>query len=165
MIQLSFDAAIVALLLFVAGYALLLHHRMGRLRRALAEAGQILPALDAAVARMTDTAGSFSGRVQTEMQAVDGRIAGVKRLAGELAQSSRTAEEMLAKLDQQLRQARRVETARSAAVPRERVEPKGFAERMSLMSKADRGPAPAPTLAPTLAAAGERIVRVNMLSA
>jgi hypothetical protein len=48
-----------------------------------------------------------------------------------LASANRAAEEAASALDRLLRQHRRMEGARAAALPRELVEPKGCAERAS----------------------------------
>lgn len=132
MIQIALDIATMVMLVCVAAGGLVFHRRVSRLREALLEAGTILPRLDEAMERMNRASNGFSGRIQGEMQAIEGRLAGVKRLASDLSGCNTEAEALLARLDGQLRQAKRLDTARSKAVPRELAEPKGFAERMGL---------------------------------
>jgi len=59
-------------------------------------------------------------------------LASARRIAAELASVNRTADEAACQLDRLLRQHQRVESVRAAALPRELVEPKGFAERAGL---------------------------------
>lgn len=125
------DAAGLALLFFVAVYLVVLTRRMARLRAALAEAGTTLPSLDAAVERMNETASGLSLRLQNEIAAVDERITTLRGAAGDLDAARTTAETLMSQLDRQLRQARRLDTARSTAIPRELAEPKGYAERFA----------------------------------
>lgn len=134
MLQIVFDVATISLLLCVSAVSLTFHRRIARLRDAIAEAGEILPKLDEAVARMNETAAGFAGRVKVEMQAVETRVTSARKLATELMNTSRDAEDLMARLDKQLRQVRRQGAAREQAVPRELAEPKGFAERMQKMA-------------------------------
>ena len=60
------------------------------------------------------------------------RLATARRVAAELASVNRSAEEASTYLDRLLRQHRRMEEGRAAPIPRELVEPKGFAERAGL---------------------------------
>jgi hypothetical protein len=169
MLNLVLDAAGVVLLAVVIVHSAVLHLRIGRLKRALAEAGNVLPALDEAVDRMNDLAGGFARRMQGELETVEVRIATARRVATDLSTASRGAEELANQLERQVRQSRKLEGARAAALPRELVEPKGFAAN----GFSDRGPAPvAPAAIPALPAAPppllqavERVVRVNMLPA
>jgi hypothetical protein len=115
----------------VALHSVLLHVRLHRLRRALADAGRVLPALDASVGRMVDIADGFAQRLQTELATVEVRLAASRRMSVELASANRAAEEAASALDRLLHQHRRMEGARAAALPRELVEPKGCAERAS----------------------------------
>jgi len=126
------NAAGFLLVTVVAIHSVVLHLRLNRLRAALAEAGRVLPSLDASVARMVDVAGGFSDRLQGDLAAVEARLAASRRVATELASVSRTADEAACQLDRLLRQHRRLEGARAVAIPRELVEPKGFAERAGL---------------------------------
>jgi hypothetical protein len=132
MLNLMVNAAGLLLVAVVAVHSLVLHLRLNRLRGALAEAGRVLPSLDASVARMVDVAGGFTERLQDDLAEVETRLAASRRVAAELASVSRTADEAACQLDRLLRQHRRLEGARAAAVPRELVEPKGFAERAGL---------------------------------
>ncbi|CAH2605535.1 protein of unknown function (plasmid) [Rhodovastum atsumiense] len=168
------DVTSLVLLSVVLCHAGFLHMRLTRLRRALAEAGDVLPSVDAAVARLGDAASGFARRVQTDLEAVDGRLAGARRTATDLATASRAAEDLASQLERQVRQSRRLEGARAAAIPRELVEPKGFAERIGAAAlEASRSDTvvslPAPSSAPAAsvsaspAGSPERVVRVNML--
>jgi hypothetical protein len=132
MLTFVMNAAGFLLVAVVAVHSTVLHIRLNRLRGALAEAGRVLPSLDASVARMTDVAGGFVERLQSDLETVETRLAAARRVAAELASVNRTADEAAVHLDRLLRQHQRVETARAAALPRELVEPKGFAERAGL---------------------------------
>lgn len=132
MLNFMMNAAGLLLVTVVAVHSVILHLRLRRLRAALAEAGRVLPSLDASVSRMVDVAGGFSERLQSDVAAVDTRLAASRRVAAELASVSRSANEVACELDRLLRQHRRLEGARAAAVPRELIEPKGFAERAGL---------------------------------
>jgi hypothetical protein len=170
--SLLLEIIVLALLVVVVVHAAFLHLRISRLRRALTDASQVLPSLDAAVARMGDAAGGFARRVQTDLESLDMRIANARRLATELGVASRTAEDMMSGLDRQIRQNRRLEGARAAAIPRELVEPKGFAERLNAAAAAPAEAVQASIpLAVTQRAAAhpaadgpvEPLVRVNMI--
>jgi hypothetical protein len=119
------------LLAVVALHSIMLHVRLRRLRSALADAGRVLPALDASVSRMADIADGFAQRLQNDLSAVEVRLAASRRMSAELASANRTAEEAACALDRLLRQHRRLEGVRPAPIPREQVEPKGFAERIA----------------------------------
>ncbi len=158
------DAAGLGLLAFVAVYLVILTRRMARLRAALAEAGTTLPSLDAAVERMNETAKGLSRRLQGELETVDKRLADLRSAAAELAGAQNSAATLAGQLDRQIRQARRLDTARVAAIPRELVEPKGFAERLARQS--DEAPALTATRAAPSGVGGRsagRPVRVSML--
>jgi hypothetical protein len=131
MLNFVMNAAGLLLVAVVAVHSTVLHLRLNRLRGALAEAGRVLPSLDASVARMTDVAGGFIERLQSDLETVETRLVAARRVAAELASVNRTADEAACQLDRLLRQHQRVESAR-AALPRELVEPKGFAERAGL---------------------------------
>jgi len=132
MLNFVMNAAGFLLVAVVAVHSTVLHVRLKRLRGALAEAGRVLPSLDASVVRMTDVAGGFIERLQSDLETVETRLAVARRVAAELASVNRTADEAACQLDRLLRQHQRVESARAAALPRELVEPKGFAERAGL---------------------------------
>ncbi len=132
MLNLLVNAAGFLLVTIVAVHSVLLHVRLNRLRGALAEAGRVLPSLDASVDRMVHVAGSFTERLQSDLATVETRLAASRRVANELASVSRTADEAACQLDRLLRQHRRLEDVRAAAIPRELIEPKGFAERAGL---------------------------------
>jgi hypothetical protein len=164
------DAGGLALLGFLAAYLTFLARRMTRLRAAIAEAGDVLPALNTAVSCMSDVASGFSRRIQKEMETIDTQVAGARRISADLAEASRNAGEVVAQLDRQLRQSKRLETARAAAIPRELAEPKGFAERLAqrpvqpaMQASPIAFAAPQVVIAAPLAEAGERTVRVSML--
>jgi hypothetical protein len=132
MLDMTLNLAGLVLMIAVACHTIILHRRLTRLRAALAEAGSVLPSLDASVGRMSDVVDGFARRLQTDLSAVETRLAAARRLAAELASVNRSAESASAHLDRLLRQHRRVEDIRATAVPREFVEPKGFAERAGL---------------------------------
>ena len=132
MLNFVMNAAGFLLVAVVAVHSTVLHVRLNRLRGALAEAGRVLPSLDASVARMTDVAGGFIEQLKSDLETVETRLAAARRVAAELASVNRTADEAACHLDRLLRQHQRVESARAAALPRELVEPKGFAERAGL---------------------------------
>lgn len=122
------------LLAIVAGHSIVLHVRLHRLRQALADAGRVLPSLDASVSRMAQIAEGFGERLQNDLATVEVRLAASRRLSVELAAANRAAEEATCALDRMLRQHRRLEGTRAAAIPRELVEPKGFADRASVVA-------------------------------
>src|SRR5476651_1159741 len=132
MLEMFLNVAGVLLMIGVACHTIILHRRLTRLRGALAEAGTVLPSLDASVGRMSEVVNGFAQRLQTDLSAVEARLASARRVAAELASVNRTAEEASVNLDRLLRQHRRMEDGRPAPIPREFVEPKGFAERAGL---------------------------------
>ena len=149
----ALDSAGLILLTFLAVYVVVLVRRIGRLRTALAEAGQVLPSLDAAVTRMDEAARGFSARLKGEMDQIESRLCGLKRMTTELSGATRIAEDVLSALDRQLRQAKKLEGARAAAIPRELAEPKGLVERAESEVRGPEltfCPAPAPFVAPAL---------------
>jgi hypothetical protein len=153
MLIVALDSAGLILLTFLAAYVVVLVRRIGRLRTALAEAGQVLPSLDAAVTRMDEAARGFSARLKGEMEQIEQRLCGLKRVATELSGATRTAEDVLSALDRQMRQAKKLEGARAAAIPRELAEPKGLVERTGSEPTAPAlafCPAPAPLVTPAL---------------
>lgn len=115
----------------VAVHSVLLHVRLHRLRHALVDAGRVLPALDASVSRMAEVADGFAERLQNDLATVEVRLAASRRMSAELASANRAAEEAACALNQLLRQHRKTEGARPASIPREQVEPKGLAERIT----------------------------------
>lgn len=131
MLETILNLAGLVLMVVVACYTIVLHRRLTRLRAALHEAGTVLPSLDASVGRMSEVIAGFTQRLQTDLAAVEARLAAARRVAAELAAVNRSAEETSLNLDRLLRQHRRLED-RPAPVPREFVEPKGFAERAGL---------------------------------
>jgi hypothetical protein len=122
------------LLTVVALHSALLHFRLRRLRAALADAGRVLPALDSSVTRMVEIADGFAQRLQTDLETVEVRLAASRRMSVELASANRAAEEAACALDRLLRQHRRLDSVRAAKIPREQVEPKGFAERVAALA-------------------------------
>ena len=138
-ITIIFDALVIVLVGAVAFHSVVLHIRLSRFRRALAEAGEILPNLDASVGRMTAVSDGFAARVQADLHTVEGRLADARKIGVELAASRSAAEAVANHLDRLLRQQRRAEMARSTALPRELVEPKGFAARAGLSPEASCG--------------------------
>ncbi|HEX3996241.1 MAG TPA: hypothetical protein VHX39_34155, partial [Acetobacteraceae bacterium] len=128
MLEAILNLAGLVLMITVACHTIVLHRRLTRLRSALAEAGTVLPSLDASVDRMSEVVNGFAQRLQTDLSAVEARLASARRVATELASVNRTAEEASVNLDRLLRQHRRMEDGRPTPIPREFVEPKGFAE-------------------------------------
>jgi hypothetical protein len=163
MLNTILESASLVLLGTVICHGGLLHFRITRLRRALAEAGEVLPAVDAAMTRLGETAGGFARRVQNDLETVDARLTGARRTAADLAAASRAAEELASQLDRQLRQTRRLEGARAAAIPRELVEPKGLAERAGLPPAQPLPPIPAPAEVAPAAERPGRLVRMNIV--
>ncbi|WP_159999503.1 hypothetical protein [Roseomonas sp. 18066] len=141
--QILDTAALLLLLAAQAGWILLLYRRMGRLRAALEGAAAVIAQLDEASRRLDASAGGIVQKVRDGIAEVDSKINACRRVAQELNAASRQAEDIAAKLDQSLRQNRKLQQARAAAPPRELVEPLGLAERLS-----ERGPAPVLTLRP-----------------
>jgi hypothetical protein len=141
MLDAIFNLAGLVLMTGVACHTFVLHRRLTRLRGALAEAGTVLPSLDASVGRMSHFVDGFAQRLQSDLAAVEARLAAARRAAAELASVNRSAEEASVHLDRLLRQHRRMEDVRATAVPREFVEPKGFAERAGLPKISPLGPA------------------------
>jgi hypothetical protein len=125
------DAAALAVLAAQSGWIVLLYRRMGRLRVALDSAGDVITQLDAASKRLDTSAGGIVQKVKDGIGEVDGKIQACRRVAQELTAASRQAEEVAARLDQALRQNRKLQAARAAAPPRELAEPLGLAERLA----------------------------------
>jgi hypothetical protein len=134
------------LLAAIAVHACILHLRLTRFRLAMADMGLILPTLDASVDRMTHLAGGFAQRMESDMHTVEGRVASARRVGSELAAANRAAAEAVAQLELLLRQHRRLDPSRNAPMPRELVEPKGFAERAGLPPAPEAAPADARTV-------------------
>jgi PAS domain-containing protein len=125
------DAAALAVLAAQSGWIVLLYRRMGRLRVALDSAGDVITQLDAASKRLDTSAGGIVQKVKDGIGEVDGKIQACRRVAQELTAASRQAEEVAARLDQALRQNRKLQAARAAAPPHELAEPLGLAERLA----------------------------------
>ncbi|MXP65595.1 hypothetical protein E0493_19795 [Roseomonas sp. M0104] len=125
------DASALAALVAQAGWIGLLYRRMGRLRAALEGAGDVIGQLDAASRRLDHSAGGIVQKVRDGIGEVDSKLGACRRLVQELSTASRQAEEVAARLDQALRQNRKLQSARAAAPPRELVEPLGLAERLA----------------------------------
>ncbi|WBV45550.1 hypothetical protein [Pseudoroseomonas cervicalis] len=125
------DAAALLVLGAQAVWILLLYRRMGRLRAALEGAGAVIGQLDEASRRLDASAGGIVDKVRDGIAEVDSKIGACRKLMQELNGASRQAEEVAARLDQALRQNRKLQQARAAAPPRELVEPLGLAERLS----------------------------------
>jgi hypothetical protein len=132
MLPLVLNAVASVLVAAIAVHAVILHVRLGRLRAALSEMGSVLPAFDASVNRIAAMADGFTVKVSAELEDIETRLQAARRLSVELATASREAEEAAAQLGRALRQAKRPEPVRASALPREMVEPKGFAERAGL---------------------------------
>jgi hypothetical protein len=143
MLDAILNLAGLVLMLVVACHSIVLHRRLTRLKRALSDAGTVVPSLDASVGRMSEVFGGFASKLQGDLTTIETRLAAARRAAAELASVNRSAEEASQHLDRLLRQHRRLEDVRAAALPRELVEPKGFAERAKLP------PVAAPPLPPT----------------
>ncbi|PPQ27608.1 DUF2968 domain-containing protein [Rhodopila globiformis] len=133
MTNILFDVVAIVLIGAVAVHSVVLHIRLSRFRRALAEVGDVLPSLNASVGRMTAVSNGFAERLQADLQAVESRLADARKIGVELAASRNAAEDIAGHLERLLRQHRRTETPRRPApMPRELVEPKGFAARVGL---------------------------------
>ena len=104
MLDLILNVAGMLLMFGVACHTIILHRRLTRLRGALAEAGTVLPSLDASVGRMSQVVDGFAQRLQTDLTAVETRLATARRVAAELASVNRSAEEASTYLDRLLRQ-------------------------------------------------------------
>lgn len=146
------DASALAVLAAQAGWIGLLYRRMGRLRTALEGAGTVVGQLDEASRRLDDSAGGIVRKVRDGLAEVDSKIGTCRRLAQELTSASRHAEEVATRLDQALRQNRRLQSARAAAPPRELAEPLGLAERLAGRPPAFALAAPAEAIPPQEAA-------------
>lgn len=125
------DATALVVLAAQSGWILLLYRRMGRLRLALEGAGAVILQLDEAARRLDGSAGGIVQKVRDGIAEVDSKINACRRVAQELNAASRNAEDVAAKLDQSLRQNRRLQQARAGTPPREMVAPLGLAERLS----------------------------------
>lgn len=132
MFGLVLDAISCVLMGCIAAHSILLHIRLGRLRRVLLEVGEVLPNFDESVNQAAAMANGFTSRLMAELHSVEGHVASARRLSSDLAAASRTAEGAAAQLERLLRQHKRLEAVRSATLPRSMVEPKGFAERTGL---------------------------------
>jgi hypothetical protein len=141
------EAIGVLLVALVALHSVVLHIRLSRFRRSLSDAGQILPNLDASVGRMTEISEAFAQRLQADMQAVEDRIAVARRLGVALAAANHAAEEATNQLERLLAQHRRLTITRAEAIPREMVEPKGFAQRAGLRPAVAAGGSDQPAVA------------------
>jgi hypothetical protein len=167
MLGLVLDTLACVLVAAIGLHSVILHMRLGRLREALAEMGQVLPAFDASVNRVAAMADGFTVTLSAELEGIEGRLKAARRLNTDLTTASRAAEDAAGQLERLLRQHRRLEALRAAALPRELVEPKGFAERAGLppvrmpaacndgaaTAAADDGAAPVEAVSPS--AAGE----------
>lgn len=129
------------LLAGIAVHAVILHMRLTRFRTAMTEMGLILPTLDASVDRMTHLSAGFARRMESDLRTVEERVAAARRAGSDLAAANRAATDAVLQLELLLRQYRRVDPNRNAPIPREQVEPKGFAERAGL-PPAPEGPLP-----------------------
>ena len=132
MIIILLEAIGLLLVAAIAVHSAVLHIRLGRFHRALAEVGKVLGPLDSSVGRMTAISAGFTQRLQADLETVEGRLAAARKAGLELSAAKRAAEDAAGQLDHLLRQHRRLEFARPAPLPRELVEPKGFAERAGL---------------------------------
>jgi hypothetical protein len=132
MITILLEAIGLMLVAAVAAHSAILHIRLGRFHRALAEVGKVLGTLDTSVGRMNTISSGFTQRLQIDLETVEGRLAAARTAGLELSAANRAAKDAAGQLDQLLRQHRRLEIARPAPLPREMVEPKGFAERAGL---------------------------------
>jgi ABC-type transporter Mla subunit MlaD len=157
------DATALAVLAAQSGWIGLLYRRMGRLRSALDSAGDVIGQLDAASRRLDASAGDIAQKVRDGIGEVDGKITACRRVAQELNAASRQAEEVATRLDQALRQNRKLQAARAAAPPRSLAEPLGLAERLAGRPAATvlEHAAPEPLLAlPDPALSPERLAEV-----
>jgi hypothetical protein len=141
-ISIFLEAMAILLIGVVAVHSIVLHIKLTRFRAALADVGQVLPSLDASVGRMTAVSNSFAERLQADLQTVEGRLAAARRAGVELAAAHQAAEEATAQLERLLRQQKRADIARPSPLPRELVEPKGFAARAGLAPVSASGDAP-----------------------
>ena len=73
MLEAILNLAGLVLMITVACHTIVLHRRLTRLRGALAEAGTVLPSLDASVGRMSEVVNGFAQRLQTDLTAVESR--------------------------------------------------------------------------------------------
>lgn len=142
------DASGLAVLVAQSGWIVMLHRRLGHLRTTLDSAGTVIGQLDAAAQRLDASSGGIARKVKDGLTEVDGKLAACRSIAQELTIASRNAEEVAARLDQALRQNVRLNNARTAAPPREAVEPLGFAARLGARGEAPAaaavaGPSPA----------------------
>ncbi len=174
------DASGLAILTAQSGWIVLLYRRMGSLRTALGQAGTVIAQLDAASQRLDLSASGIARKVKEGLTEVDSKLNSCRHIAQELTIASRNAEEVAARLDQALRQSRKLNNARVAAPPRELVEPLGFAEKLAarlespspvefrqpeqiLAAELTFAPAPGPAAVAELAQAPiERAVRVKL---
>jgi hypothetical protein len=132
MITILCEAAGLLLVAAIAAHSVVLHIRLSRFHRALADVGSVLPSLDASIGRMTAISTGFAERLRADLETVEGRLAAARKAGMELSTAHRAAEDAAVQLDRLLRQHRRLEVARPAPLARELVEPKGFAERAGL---------------------------------
>ncbi|PHK93703.1 hypothetical protein CR162_17090 [Pseudoroseomonas rhizosphaerae] len=146
------DASALAVLAAQGGWIVLLYRRMGRLRAALEGAGAVIAQLDDASRRLDASAGGIVQKVRDGIAEVDSKITACRRLSQELSTASRNAEDVALRLDQALRQNRKLQAARAAAPPRELVEPLGLAERLSAKPQPSLPASLPPFLAPPLPA-------------
>jgi hypothetical protein len=132
MIAILCEAMGLLLVAAIAVHSVVLHIRLNRFHRALAEVGAVLPILDASIGRMTAISSGFAQRLRGDLETVEGRLAAARKAGMELSAAHRAAEDATVQLDRLLRQHRRLDIARAAPMARELVEPKGFAERAGL---------------------------------
>jgi len=174
------DASGLAILTAQSGWIVLLYRRMGSLRTALGQAGAVIEQLDAASQRLDLSASGIARKVKDGLSEIDTKLNSCRHIAQELTIASRNAEEVAARLDQALRQSRKLSAARTTAPPRELVEPLGFAEKIAarlepppptafhqpeqiLAAELTFAPAPGPAVVAELAhAPTERAVRVKL---
>jgi hypothetical protein len=141
MIAMLCEAMGLLLVTVIAVHSVVLHIRLNRFHRALAEVGSVLPTLDASIGRMTAISSGFAQRLRADLETVEGRLAAARKAGMELSAAQGAAEDATVQLDRLLRQHRRLDLARATPMARELVEPKGFAERAGLEPVASAGDA------------------------
>ncbi len=156
------DASGLALLTAQSGWIILLHRRLGHLRTTLDSAGTVIGQLDAAAQRLDASSGGITRKVKDGLAEVDGKLTACRNIAQELTIASRNAEEVAARLDQALRQNFKLNNARTAAPPRENVEPLGFAARLSARGEA---PPAAEAARPAQAALAQQLLAAELTRA
>lgn len=112
------------------GWIVMLHRRLGALRGALDGAPEVMAQIDAAARRLDEASGASLAAVKEKVAELDAKTQASVAKIQEFDAVTRKAKSVADRLERALRTGRPLVPAAPAALPRERVEPLGFAELM-----------------------------------